>query len=160
MYCSLSDMINRIIVFLPAVQLGIPPAMLTPPSAYYVRISCYLNRAGATGTAMAVPTSQKVGPRGTFKTGEKKFRCMILYRESPGVQDLPSKFQKCSGGGPPHPLKDGPLAAPLCGSCLRPCIILMIIINSPPPHTHTQTHKLSVGSPENEMAPQHGFVFV
>ena len=65
-------------------------------------------RAGATGTAgtaMAVPTSQKVGPRGTSKTGEKKFRCMILYRESPRVQDLPSKFLKMLEEDPGPPLK-------------------------------------------------------
>ena len=92
-------------------------------------------RAGATGTAgtaMAVPKKQKnkkkqkklpkkpVYIHGTSKTGEKKFRCMILYRESPRVQDLPSKFQKFSGGGLPDPLKHGPSAAPLRGSCLRP----------------------------------------
>ena len=50
-------------------------------------------------------TSQKVGPRGrgTSKTGEKKFRHMILYRESPRVQDLHSKFHKKSGGQPQTP---------------------------------------------------------
>ena len=86
----------------------------------------YTYRAGATGTAgtaMAVPKQKKTktkSGRGTSKTGEKKFRCMILYRESPRVQDLPPKFQTNSGGRPPDPLKHGPSAAPLRGSCLRP----------------------------------------
>ena len=55
---------------------------------------------------MAVPKKEKrkkVGPCGTSKTEEKRFRCMILYRESPRVQNLPSKFQILSGGTPTPP---------------------------------------------------------
>ena len=51
----------------------------------WLSLSCIHIRAGATGavgTAMAVPISQKVGPHGTSKIWEKKFRCMILYGES------------------------------------------------------------------------------
>ena len=96
------------------------------PDGQYFIVLYSVYRAGATGTAMTVPTSQNVGPRGPSKPGEKKSRCMILYRESPRVQDLPSNFQKTSGD---DPLKDGPSAAPLHGSCLRPwCIHVCVCV--------------------------------